>query len=233
MRKTNLVAILFLPCMVGAARAQSAPSTGSSSMLASVDGTGDSVALTIPTPGPDLRGLQGIVDIVINSDTDCSLISAPSDWNSIISTETAGGNLCSRIYLHTFSTSDGAGTSYTFSWSGDKTYIAKLLYVTSASGVDVSSGQGAYGTSWTPPQVATNYAGDLLLGFYMNSSNSSWQPPADMTVAQQNTTGGYPDLMTQAWQGSSGPTASFEARSGGGGQWGIGQLLAFRPANSE
>jgi hypothetical protein len=232
MRKTALVAILFSLGLAGGAMAQSAPSTSNTSMLTSLNGTGDSAALTIPASGPDLKGLQGVVDIVINSDAACATISAPGDWAPIISTDTGVGNLCSRIYLHTFSASDGAGTSYTFSWTGANAYTAKLLYLTNASGVDVSSGEAGYGTSWTPPPVAAN-AGDFLLGFYMNSSNSSWQSPADMTIAHQNTTSGYPDLITQTWQGSSGASASFEAHSGGAGQWGIGQLLAFRPANAQ
>lgn len=233
MRKVALFALLLAMGAAGGASAQSAPSTGNISILASVNGVGDSADLKIPTPGPDLRGLQGVVDVVINSDSACATINAPSDWTSIISTATGGGNLCSRIYLHTFSASDVAGTSYPFSWNDQEIYTAKLLYLANASGVDVSSGEAGYGTSWTPPQLATNYAGDFLLAFYMNSSNPSWQAPADMTIAQQNTTSGYPDLIAQTWQRAPGASASFEARSGGAGQWGIAQLLAFRPANAE
>ncbi|MGO9452349.1 MAG: hypothetical protein ACLQDV_15100 [Candidatus Binataceae bacterium] len=232
MRKTTFVVVVFLLGLACQAKAQVGVSTGNDSMLASTNGSADTVTLTIPKTASSLEGLEGVVNVVLNSDTACATISAPDGWASVVTTETKGGNLCSRIYDHTFSAGEGLNTSYTFSWTGTTTYTAKLLSVANTSGVDVSSGAAAFGTNWTPPQVTTNYTGDYLLAFYMNSSNPTWTPPKQMDIALQNTTGGYPDLMTRTWQQAQGTTVSYAASSDGTGQWGMGQLVAFRPSTN-
>ncbi len=230
MRMTIFVAIFFLGGLVCQVQAQVSSSPASSDLvLVSANGIADNVTLTIPSASPNLESLEGVVNIVLNSDTACATISAPIGWESIISTATIGGNLCSRVFEHAFSAGEGPNTGYAFSWTGPTTYTAKLLSLANASTVDVASGAAGFGTAWVPPQVATNYTGEYLLGFYMNSSNPAWTPPADVGVVQENTTRGYPDLITRAWQQARGATDSFEASCGGGGQWGIGQLVAFRP----
>ncbi|MGO9603985.1 MAG: hypothetical protein ACLQAT_11390 [Candidatus Binataceae bacterium] len=231
MRKTTLIVVLFLVGLVSQAKAQviNGLSSTSDSTLVSTNGSADNVMLTVPSPSPNLESLEGVINVVLNSDTACATISAPDGWVSVVSTETGSGNLCSRIYEHTFSADEGSNTSYTFSWTGTMTYTAKLLFLTFTGGVDVSSGAAGFGTTWTPPPVMTNYTNDYLLGFYVNSSNSAWTPPTEMDVAQENTTGGYPDLITRTWQQTRGPSLSFTASCDGGGQWGIGQLVAFRP----
>ena len=230
MRKASF---LFVPLLlVLACRAQAQIVTGAAATSnVSANGIDNSVTLTIPTPAPHLDNAEGIVNIVLNSDTACGTIVAPSGWVSVLNTNTTGGNLCSRIYERVLTASESSGTSYTFSWTGTTTYTAKLLFLENMSGVDSSSGAGSYGTSWSAPQVGTNSGGEYLLAFFMNSSNASWTAPKQMTVVERNTTGGYSDLLTQAWQESKGPTLSFEASSDGGGQWGIAQLVAFRPSN--
>lgn len=235
MRKTIFIIVLFsfvLACQAQAQASGGSAASNGTSLLATASGNADSVTLTIPSPSPRLDNLEGVVDIVLNSDAACATISAPTGWIPVNSANTNGGNLCSRIYEHVFAASEGADTSYKFSWAVPTTFTARMLSLTNASAVDASSGAGSYGTSWTPPQVGTNYGGDYLLAFYVNSSNSTWTPPAQMSSAQQNSTNGYPDLITQAWQETRGATLSYEAGSDGGGQWGIAQLVAFRPASN-
>lgn len=233
MRKTFALIVVLAFGLAAQARAQTAANASvpaNDSMLVSTNGIADTVTLTVPSTSADGQSRVGVVNIVINSDSACGTISAPDGWDPVITTETGGGNLCSRIYQHTLAPSEGSGTNYVFSWDGNQVYSAKLLFVSNTAGVDVASGEAHFGTTWAPPPLTTNYTGEYLIGFYMNSSNGTWTPPADMTVAQRNTTaGGYPDLITRAWQEARGNSDSFEANSQGGGQWGIGQLVAFRP----
>jgi hypothetical protein len=224
-----VVMALGLAARAGAQSAANASVPANDSMLVSTNGIADSVTLTVPNTVSSSESRVGIVDIVINSADACGTISAPDGWDSVITTGTRDGNLCSRIYQHTMAPSEGSGTNYQFSWDGKELYTAKLLFVSNTAGVDVASGEAHFGTAWTPPPLVTNYTGEYLLGFYMNSSNGTWTAPADTVVAQRNTTAGYPDLITRAWQEARGNSDSFEAGSQGGGQWGISQLLAFRP----
>src|SRR5271155_3462005 len=128
MRKTTFIVVVFLLGLACQAKAQSSGTSASSdSMLVSTNGSADSVTLTIPSSATSLEGLEGVVNVVLNSDTACATISAPDGWASIVSTETRGGNLCSRIYDHTFAAGEGLNTSYTFSWTGTTAYTAKLL----------------------------------------------------------------------------------------------------------
>ncbi len=229
MRTIAFVALLIAFAIPAQAQVSASSPSSGVSVLSSANGTGAEVTITIPG-SHGLTNSVGVVNIVLNSDTACATIVAP-DWVPVVSTETAGGNLCSRIYTHAFTASEETGASYTFSWSGPTTYTSKLLAIANVSEVDVSSGNSGYGTSWIAPQLVTNEGGDSLIALYMNSSNGEWTPPSQMSVVGKNTTAGYADLVTQAWQEAQGTSPQYEAGSAGGGQWGIAQLVAFRPSN--
>ena len=159
----------------------------------------------------------------------------------MIQTTTNGSALKQSTYFHVVTGSEGAAFSWTFATSsaaGGITAYSGVDVTAPPRPVDASGSQPTTGstTNVVAPSIATNVAGDLLIGAFGSAINAAFSPPAGMIERGEiSSTKGKSKVameLTDQILGAPGSTGTRTATTDKAAI-GIGQLFALRPSGSQ
>lgn len=212
---------------------------GTDSLVATWSGKGSAVsvgfaALARVNP-PALQNLGGVVQVILNSSTDCGWVMPDYRWTLIPNSESAADGLCQVLYYRTFQNNEHP--PYRFRWFKPLTYDVRTYVISNVSGVDVASNHSGNGTTLTASGVTTTGVGDYLMAFYAILGSGTWAQPSNTGIAVENDYAytnparipNFPNLATQAWAYPAAPTGNKVVTvSGSPTQW-VADLVAFKP----
>jgi hypothetical protein len=215
---------------------------GTDSLVATWSGTGSAASVGLGAlqndrnkpyvNPPALDHLGGILQVILNSSTDCGWVMPDYRWTLIPNTEAHADGLCQVLYYRTFEKDERP--PYRFRWFKPLTYDVRTYVISNVSGADVASENSGNGNALTASGVTTSEVGDYLMAFYAILGSGTWAQPSNMGIAVKNDLGYYgranfPNLATQAWAYPPAPTGNKVATvSGSPTQW-VADLVAFKP----
>jgi hypothetical protein len=183
---------------------------------------------------PALEHLGGVVQVILESSTDCGWVMPDYRWALIPNSEAHADGLCQVLYYRTFEKDEHTHLPYRFRWFKPLTYDVRTYVISNVSGLDVASKNSGNGNALTARGVTTTETGDYLMAFYAILGSGTWAQPSSMGIAVRNDFGLYgpanfPNLATQAWAYSPVPTGNKVAIvSGSPTDW-VADLVAFKP----
>ncbi len=211
--------------------------TGKDSLVSTLSGVGSAASVRFGGMGvnpPALQNLGGVVQLILQSSTACSWVTADYRWTIIRHSETQAHGLCQVLYYRTFQADERL--PYRFRWFVSVPYDIRTYLISNVSGVDVASSNHGNGTTLTADGVTTTVVGDYLMAFYASLGSGTWTQPSNMGIAVRNDSaeGGpanfhFPNLASQAWAYPASATGNKVATvSGSPVDW-VADLVAFKP----
>ncbi len=161
------------------------------------------------------------------------VLTAPSGW-TLVSRTNQGATATLAVYRHTFVAGE---TTYTFTSSysvGGVGFVVAFGGVDATQPIDASAGRTVgKGTSVPTPSVTTTAPGDkVVAGYfgYRGSGGPRWSAPSGLTELGDIGNGSRSGSIDVGEQASVGSTGAKAATVDGRIEYGIGVIVALRPA---